>query len=215
MKVSPVISLSLLAGLSSAGCGMGGMKQATLLRDCSGGDASCLRLGPLAPLAVGAVFKPTVDAQLAGTTTPTLRLASADTGIVDIANGAMIGRAPGVTAVMIDVDSGVVFDFMHIWVAQPNAVTIERDSGERVADALDLVPGEEVKLHPAVWHDGQRLEGASSLTWTLACDGPCPVALMRDGSPDRRRLRAQQVGKATVVIAGLGLEERLAVEVMP
>jgi hypothetical protein len=211
MNLFPVISLSLLA----AACGAGGMRQATLLRDCSASDASCMRLGPLAPLAVGAVFRPTIDAQLAGTTTPTLRLASADAGIIEVANGALIGRAPGVAAVLMDVDNGVVFDFMHIWVAQPTHVTIERDTGERVAEQLDLVAGEEVKLHPAVWHDGQRLEGAASLAWTLHCDGECPVALMRDGSPHRRRLRAQRTGKATIVIAGLGIEERVGVEVMP
>src|SRR5688572_20507837 len=78
-RMRPFLSL-----LAVAGCGMGGMKQATILRDCSGGDAACLRLGPLAPLAVGAVFQPRVDTQLPGTTTPTLGFTTADPAIVDV-----------------------------------------------------------------------------------------------------------------------------------
>jgi hypothetical protein len=179
----------------------------------------------LKPLAVGAVFHPDVAIEIPGTTAPSLTLASADPGIVGVDAGGLIGRAPGVSAVTITVDTGTIVDFIHVWVAQPTAVTFERprvtdspsaerEDGERVAEAIQLVAGEDIRLHPALWDRTQRLEGASALEWSLECDGPCPAALLRDGTPQRRRLRAQRPGKASLVIAGLGLRETLAVEVV-
>ena len=203
-----------LVPLALAGCAMGGMKQATLHRECGAGDPNCKRIGPLAPIAVGATFQPDVRVDIAGTTAPGLHLTSADAGVVAVDGAGLVGRAPGVSAVTIAVDSGVVVDFIHVWVAQPTAVTIERENGERVAGALQLVADEDVRLQPALWNRMQRLEGASALDWSLDCAGSCPVALLRDGTPHRRRLRAQRPGKATIVVAGLGLTEKLEVEVV-
>jgi hypothetical protein len=196
--------------------GGGGLGQAAMKRDCAAGDPSCKRVGPLAPLAVGARFQPEVAIDLDGTTAPALALSSAAPGIIEVENGALVGRAPGVSAVVIAVDSGMIVDFMHVWVAEATAITVERD-GERISGGIGLVAGEEMKLSPALWHKAQRLEGLSSLEWKVECADPasCPIALLRDGTPSRRRLRAQRPGKATVVIAGLGVSEKLDVEVMP
>jgi hypothetical protein len=208
-------SILLVSLIPLTACGGGGLGQATLLRECASGDAGCHRVGPLKPLAVGAVFHPDVAIEIPGTTAPSLSLASADPGIVGVDAGGLIGRAPGVSAVTITVDTGTIVDFIHVWVAQPTAVTFERDDGERVTEAIQLVAGEDIRLHPALWDRTQRLEGTSALEWSLECDGPCPAALLRDGTPQRRRLRAQRPGKASLVIAGLGLRETLAVEVVP
>jgi hypothetical protein len=210
--------MHLMIPLLLPACAGGALGQSTMKRDCAAGDASCKRVGPLAPLAVGARFQPEVAIDLDGTTAPVLALASAVPGIVDIDNGALVGRGPGVSAVTIAVDSGMIVDFVHVWVAEATAVTVERD-GERVTGAIGMVAGEEMKLAPALWHRAQRLEGLSSLEWTVDCGGgkadACPIALLRDGTPSRRRLRAQRPGKATIVIAGLGVSEKLDVEVMP
>jgi hypothetical protein len=208
---APLLSLVLA---SLAGCGAGAMRQAALHRECGAADPNCHRIGPLSPIAVGASFQPDVRVEIPGTTAPGLHLASTDASVVSVDGGALVGRAPGVSAVTIAVDSGVVVDFVHVWVAQPTAITLERDGGERIAGTVQLVAGEDLKLSPALWNRAQRLEGASALDWSIDCAGACPVALLRDGTPHRRRLRAQRPGKATITIAGLGLRETLDVEVV-
>jgi hypothetical protein len=212
MNPPPRLLLLTLLGACASG---GALRQTAVARDCGTNDPGCHRIGPLAPLAVGAVFRPDVAVELPGTTAPALTLASVDQRVLDVVDGALVGVGPGVSAVTIAVDTGAVVDFIHVWVATPTAVTLQREGGERVETAIQLVAGEDLKLVPALWNRGQRLEGASSVEWSLECEAACPAALLRDGSPHRRRLRAQRPGKATLVVAGLGVRATLAVEVVP
>src|SRR5689334_16803535 len=98
------------------GCAMGGaLHQATMVGQCAKDDAACSRKGPLAPLAVGAHFFPEVDTDVAGTTTPNLRLESAEPSIVAVVDGALVAKQPGAAAVLISTDDGSVIDFIHVW----------------------------------------------------------------------------------------------------
>ena len=77
--------ISLLC-FALAGCAMGGaLHQATLVGQCAPADEACSRRHPQAPLAIGTRFYPDVSTEVAGTTTPSLRLESAVPGILAVA----------------------------------------------------------------------------------------------------------------------------------
>jgi hypothetical protein len=203
-----------LACLPLAGCAMGGaMHQATLVGQCAADDVACSRRHPQAPIAVGTHFYPDVSTELAGTTTPNLRLESAAPGIVAVEDGALVARSPGASAVLISTDDGSIVDFVHVWVAPVTKVTLARRDGERIAGAIALAVGEDVTLVPALWNGAQRLSGEGEARWTASTAGP--IAILRDGSADRRRLRARTPGKTTISIALGDIQASVDVEVVP
>lgn len=197
-----------------AGCGLGGaMHQATLVGQCAGDDAACSRRHPQAPIAIGAHFYPEVSTELAGTTTPNLRLESAAPDIVAVEDGALVGRKAGASAVLISTDDGSVVDFVHVWVAPITKITLARRDGERIANTIALAIGEDVTLVPALWNGAQRLSGEGDVQWSV--DTGAAIAILRDGSPDRRRLRARAPGKATVTVALGDITTVVDLEVVP
>jgi hypothetical protein len=197
----------------TTGCAMGGaMHQATLVGQCAEGDAACSRRHPLAPLAIGAHFYPEVATEVAGTSTPSLRLESAAPDVLDVDGGALVARRAGTSAVLISTDDGSVVDFVHVWVAPVTAVTVARRDGERIAGPIALAVGEDVTLEPALWGGAQRLAGTADVAWTASDDSP--ISILRDGSPDRRRLKARAPGKATITIALGDAKTSIEVEVV-
>jgi hypothetical protein len=205
--------LSCLALLLS-GCAMSGaMRQATLVGQCAEGDAACSRRHPQAPLAVGTRFYPEVSASIEGSTTPSLVLESAAPDVVSVDGGALVARRPGAAAVLISTDDASVVDFVHVWVAPVTHLTLMRRDGDRVDGAIGLAVGEDVALTPALWHGAQRLAGAADVAWTVSSEGT--VSVLRDGSPDRRRLRARAPGRATITVALGDASASVDVEVVP
>jgi hypothetical protein len=203
-----------LVCLLLAGCAMGGaMHQATLVGQCAADDVACSRRHPQAPIAVGTHFYPDVSTELAGTTTPNLMLESAVPGIVAVEDGALVARSPGASAVLISTDDGSIVDFVHVWVAPITKVTLARRDGERIASAIALAVGEDVTLVPTLWNGAQRLSGDGEARWTAATEGP--IAILRDGSPSRRRLRARAPGKTTITVALGDIKASVDVEVVP
>ena len=197
-----------------SGCAMGGaMHQATLVGQCAENDAACSRRHPLAPLALGARFHPDVSAEIAGTSTPSLRLESAAPDILSVEAGDLVAKQPGAAAVLISTDDGSVVDFEHVWVAPVTHITLSRRDGERVEGSLGLAVGEDVTIDPALWNGAQRLAGDSDLTWTVSDDHA--VSVLRDGSASRRRLRARAPGKTTITVALGEAKATLDVEVVP
>jgi hypothetical protein len=206
-------TLPLFLLLPAAGCAMGGaMKQATLVGQCAEGDVACSRRHPQAPLAVGTRFYPDVSAEIAGSTTPSLRLDSAAPDVLAVDDGALVARAPGASAVLISTDDGAVVDFVHVWVAPVTRIILARRDGDRIAGAVGLAVGEDVTLAPSLWNQAQRLAGDADATWTVSDDSV--VSLLRDGSSDRRRLRARAPGKATVTVALGAVHTSVDVEVV-
>ncbi|MBA3458248.1 MAG: hypothetical protein H0T42_34520 [Deltaproteobacteria bacterium] len=197
-----------------AGCGAGGaMRQATIVGQCAADDAACSRRHPMAPLAIGTRFHPDISTEIAGTTTPTLILDSADPHVLAIEDGALLAKHPGASAVMISTDNGSVIDFIHVWVAPITKITFARRDGDRIESAIGLTVGEDVTLVPTLWNGAQRLAGSSDATWTVDAEGA--LAVLRDGSADRRRLRARAPGKATVTVALGDAKASFDVEVVP
>lgn len=189
------------------------MRQATIVGQCSADDAACSRRHPMAPLAIGTRFYPDVATEIAGSTTPTLLLHSADPSVLAVEDGALLAKQPGASAVLISTDDGAVVDFVHIWVAPITKITLARRDGDRIEGAIGLTVGEDVTLVPTLWNGAQRLAGSSDATWTVDAEGA--LAVLRDGSADRRRLRARAPGKATVTVALGDAKASFDVEVLP
>jgi len=192
------------------------MHQATLVGQCAADDVACSRRHPQAPIAIGTRFYPEVSTEVSGTTTPTLRLESAAPDVIAVEDGALVARKAGASAVLLSTDDGSVVDFVHVWVAPATRLSLSRRDGDRISGAVALAVGEDLTLVPALWNGAQRLSGAGDLQWTAS--GPAdaaPVAILRDGSPDRRRLRARTPGKTTVTVALGELATTIDLEVVP
>ena len=190
----------------------GALHQATMVGQCAKDDAACSRKGPLAPLAVGAHFFPEVDTDVAGTTTPNLRLESAEPSIVEVVDGALVAKQPGASAVLISTDDGSVIDFIHVWVSPVTSMTLQRRDGERIADTVGLAMGEDITLVPSLFNGAQKLAGNADVVWTSSSDA---VSILRDGSPDRRRIKAHAPGKSTLTVALGDAKTSIDVEVLP
>jgi len=196
-----------------AGCAMGGaMHQATLVGQCAAEDVACSRRHPQAPLAIGTRFYPEVSTELAGTTTPNLRLESASPDVVAVEDGALVARKQGASAVLISTDDGSVVDFVHVWVAPVTKITLARRDGDRIGTAIGLAVGEDITIQPALWNGAQRLSGDGDAEWTVTSTST--LSVLRDGSPDRRRLRARAPGKATVTVAIGDTKQSVEIEVV-
>jgi hypothetical protein len=189
------------------------MHQASLVGQCSADDTACSRRHPLAPIAIGARFHPEVETSMAGTSTPNLRLESAADDVLAVENGALVAKAPGTSAVLISTDDGSVVDFVHVWVAPVTEISLMRRDGDRLAGTVGLVVGEDLTVQPALWNGAQRLAGDADVAWTSSNDAA--VTVLRDGSSDRRRLRARAPGKATLTVALGEAKTSIDVEVVP
>jgi hypothetical protein len=201
------------------GCAGGAFHQATLVHDCKPGDANCHRAVPAAPLAVGATLRPTVEVDVAGSLMPVVALRSSREDIIEIVDGALVAKQPGLAAVLIGSSDGTVLDFQHVWVARPTAIVVERPSPvgagvEEIAGPVELVTGEQLMLTSSLLATSQRLAGEGDMAWTVAGDSDA-IALLRDGSSGRRRLVARHAGTAHVTVAALGLTTTVDVEVVP
>ena len=204
----------VIIAFALGGCAMGGaMNQATLVGQCAENDAACSRRHPLAPLAIGAHFHPEVTGEIAGSTVPNLRLESAEPDVVAVEGSDLVARNPGASAVLISTDDGSVVDFVHVWVAPVTQITLSRRDGERLAGTVGLAVGEDVTIEPALFNGAQKLAGEADVTWTVSDDHT--VAVLPDGSLDRRRLRARAPGKSTVTVALGDTKTTLDIEVVP
>jgi hypothetical protein len=189
------------------------MHQATLVGQCAAGDAHCSRKAPLAPLAIGSRFYPEVSTEIAGTSTPNLRLESAEPGVLAVEEGVLVAKSAGTSAVLITTDDGSVVDFVHIWVAPVTQITLARRDGERITGAIGLAVGEDVTLVPSLFNGAQKLSGDSAAVWSV--DNNAPLVVLQDGSSDRRRLRARAPGKTKVTVALGAATATIDVEVVP
>lgn len=195
------------------------MRQATLvggvsaLGSCGKDDAACSRRAPLAPLAIGSRFYPEVSTEIAGTSTPSLRLESAEPDVLAVDGGALVAKQAGTSAVLISTDDGSVVDFIHVWVAPVTHIALARRDGERIAGSLGLAVGEDVTLVPSLFSGAQKLAGDPDAQWTV--DNDATLTVLRDGSADRRRLRARAPGKAKVTVALGDATASIDVEVVP
>ena len=180
---------------------------------CATDDAACSRRHPVAPIAIGARFHPEVEADLAGSTTPSLHIESAAPDVISVEGDTLVAHKPGASAILISTDDGSVVDFVHMWVAPVTSISLARRDGDRLVAAVALAIGEDVTIVPGLWNGVQRLGGDADVQWTSS--NPAALEILRDGSSDRRRLRARAAGKTTVTIALGEKTTSIDVEVVP
>jgi len=117
---------------------------------------------------------------------------------------------------MMATEDGAVLDFTHVWVAPVTRISLARRDGERIAGAVGLTVGEDLTLVPTLWNGTQKLSGDGAVQWSV--DHADTLAVLKDGSADRRRLRARAAGTATITVALVGAQAAQAavdVEVLP
>lgn len=200
-----------LAALCAA-CSTGALGQGALHE--GSGDAA----EPLAaPVAVGARITPDVRVTTPGAAAPVHDLLSVRPDILEARGHELVGRAPGVTAVLIREPGGSVIDLLHVWVARPSHLIVHRvtpdgdDLGE-LRDELDLLVGDAVLLSPRVHAGPQRLIGSAEAEWRV--DPPGAAVVLRDGVVERRRVVAREAGSATLSIRMLGKSTRVRLSVI-
>lgn len=208
MRVLPVLALTF----AEACAGPGAMHQATIMGQCAADDAACSRRHPVAPIAIGARFHPEVEAAIDGTTTPNLHVESAAPTVLAVEGDTLVAKQVGASAVLISTDDGSVVDFVHMWVAPVTGISLARRDGDRLATGVGLAVGEDLTIAPGLWNGVQRLAGDADLQWSSS--NPAALEILRDGSPDRRRLRARAPGKTTVTVALGELKTSIDVEVV-
>lgn len=190
-------SALLLLTSTLVGCGSMAMGQGAMSTS-NADDAKELN----APLAVGAAIQPDINLSLKGTAMPTLLLTSGRPDVVADEGGQLIGRAPGISAILVTTKEGVVLDFYHLWVEQASRATLHRsyadgrDMGE-LREGLDLMVGEATVLTPKVFYEAQELAGTLDGEWRVE---PDIAAVLREGVGQRRRLVARTPGEATLTV---------------
>ena len=180
---------------------------------CAADDAACSRRHPVAPIALGTRFHPEIEVDIAGTTTPNLHIESALPDVLAVDGDALVANKPGASAVLISTDDGSIVDFTQMWVAPITNISLARRDGDRLNSGVGLAIGEDLTIAPGLWNGVQRLSGEANLTWTSS--NPGAVEILRDGSSDRRRLRAHALGKTTVTVALGEMKTSIEVEVVP
>jgi hypothetical protein len=170
-----------------------------------------------APLAVGGEVRPAFQMSVAGSTPPPTHLVSARSDVILVRDGVLVGQSPGVAAVLVAMPDETVVDFLHVWVEAANRIDVHGIDGSGadlgpLTDALDMVPGERMRLVPHAYAGAEQLAGVAPATWTV--DPPIAVVL-REGLPNRVTLLARTAGTADVRVAMAGVTSHLQLKVIP
>jgi hypothetical protein len=178
---------------------------------CGPNDQACLESGLNAPIAVGARISPSISMGISGSATPEIRLMSARPDVLSAIDDSLVARSAGVSAVLISTKDGVVLDFIHVWTAVANRISLEMLGPDHsklgeLTDTLELMVGESVFVTPAIYGGVQRLAGSAETEWELDQN---VASIHRDGAPGRRRLVARSPGRTTVRVRTLGLESTI------
>ena len=195
-------ALASLVAVCLSGCATGGMGQSTI-QEGHGAGKRALN----APIAVGAVLVPEVVVETPGGSAPVHQLFSVRPDVVEARGNELVGKSPGVSAILIREQSGIVIDLLHISVAKASHLSLHRltvdgtDLGELRED-VELLVGDAIVLSPRVYAGPQRLTGSAASDWRV--DPPEVARVLKDGVPDRRRVVAAAPGTATLSIETLG-----------
>lgn len=193
----------------------GALENSNWATECSPTDFACVTAGLSGPVAVGGVVPLSVDVDVLGSSTPTVTLLSADPTVLKASGTEVVGQAPGLAALILLAANDQAIDFLHVSVAAPNRLGLHRRDGGlelgEIVEEIQMVSGDEMVLEVAPYLDSQRLLGKGTSEWST---GP-NVTLLRDGSPERRRVVARTPGEEDITVRAFGFEKTLHVEVLP
>lgn len=204
-------SLVLLIGCAAPA---GALDQSSVGTECSPTDFACVTSGLNGPIAVGGVLPLAIDLDTQGTSGSSVSLMSADPAVLKAAGTEVIGASPGVAALVM-LAEGRAVDFLHVYVAEPNRLGLHRRDGGlelgEILEDVELLVGDEMIVDVEPYKDSQRLLGNQNTTWV---SGP-EIAMLRDGSPGRRRVVARSAGETDLVVGAFGFEKTLHIVVLP
>jgi hypothetical protein len=205
-----LLTLSVLAG-----CASGAMGQVST-ETGAGTDKGALLSSLDAPLAVGGDVRPALHTDIKGSSGPPLHFVSARPDVVEVRDGLLVGKSPGMSAVLVAIGSNTVVDFIHVWVAAVDRIDVHRvdgggtDNGP-LTEPIDLVTGEEMRLVPHAYAGSSPLVGVATSTWSVEP----PIALvLREGLPNRVRLVATAPGTADLKVTMLGTSSHIKLTVV-
>lgn len=211
MKVNYLIGLfALCTGCSGA---MGQVAPATAADTADKGSlASTLN----APLAVGGEVRPALRFDFQGSAAPPTHLISARPDVLAIKDGLLVGRAPGMSAVLVALDGDTVVDFLHVWVKAADRIEVHGiDAGGSdlgpLTEPIELVVNDTVRLVPHAYGGSERLIGVATSSFVVE---PPIAMVLREGLPNRVRLVARTPGSAQVKVTMLGTTSTLALKVI-
>jgi hypothetical protein len=206
-------ALALLVPLT-AGCGSAVGQVSTYATGAV--DKGSLSSALDAPLAVGGDVRPALHFDLRGSAAPSTHLLSARPDVVEVRNGLLVGKSPGMSAVLVAMDGDVVVDFLHVWVKAADHIEvhgIDTASGDMgaVSEPIELVVGDGMHFSPHAYAGSEQLIGVGASSWVV--DPPIAVVL-REGLPNRVHLVAKTPGTADVKVTMLGATTHLTVKVI-
>lgn len=219
MRNHPIVFFALLlcAFPACAQGSAGALGQTQSSAACPPSDLVCAVAGIDAPIAKGAILPIDVTVTSEGTTTPPLSLVSANPAIFTIDEGRLLGIAPGLATMLVTTEGDLVVDFLHVWVAEADAVRLHRKTQAGLETApmpasMQLLVGDELTIVAAPHKGGQRLLGDIGATFTA---DPAIVKILDEGVPGSRRVVAQAPGKTTFTAEALGITVSTELEVLP
>lgn len=199
-----------------AGCAgdSGALGNTTVSPECAPTDFACVTAGLDGPVAVGGVLPLSIDVDALGTSSAAMSLMSGDPRIIKTAGTEIVGLQPGVAALVM-LSEGAAVDFLHVYVAAPNRVGLQRiEDGlvrQELTDQIELLVGDELIVEVAPYKDSQRLLGHATTTWNAGA----PLTLLKDGVPARRRVVARTAGETDITVTSFGFTKTLHVAVLP
>jgi hypothetical protein len=213
-SASPLLPFLVLAvGCSTSGA----LGQTDTSASCPPSDLHCAVSGINAPIAKGATLPIEVTVTSNGATTPPLSFVSANTDLFTIDDARIHGLKPGLASMLITTQGDVVVDFLHVWIAEADAVRLHRvtESGAETApmpSSMQMLVGDEITLVAAPHKGPQRLLG--DLDAVFDAD-PQVVKVLDEGVPGSRRIVASAPGETIFTAEALGIEVQVALEVLP
>ena len=212
--------LSLLLSASLVACATdspGALEQAGFRVGCGADDDSCPVSGLDAPLAVGARQHVEIDLQIPGSFSPSAPLVSLAPEIITTQGRELVAQDEGMCAILLVDQAGQVLDFIHLWTAQADGLSLHLLSDQgldlgRVERNIQMAVGESLRLMPLPQQGELPLLGRfADSQWTLEGEA---LQLLDEGLGEHRRLRAQQSGSASLQVTAGGLAVALTVEVL-
>lgn len=203
------------AALFGAGCGEGALHVAVATAETCAPGADCTHAGFDAPVAVGAVVHPEFQTKLAGSAGAGFRFVSASPDVLDVDGGDVVGKSPGLSALLLVTDGETVVDFLHVWVKAATKVRVAatapgREKATITSGPIELLVGDAIFVSAELTADGQRLIGAAPSEWE-ADEGV--LSVLREGNEGHRRVVALHPGSTSLRVTTLGLENEIDVVV--
>jgi hypothetical protein len=196
----------------------GGLGQVDVAPECGALSQACIGQGLDAPIVLGSSLELLVSYRVPGTSGPPTTIASADRDVIEV-EGATTLRAvgEGMSALLFVGPEGEVMDILHVWVAPPSNLRIQRytEAGDllgQVQTMSQLLVGDEIFVAVEPYTNGQALLGNFAMQYTSSSSA---VAIVPDPVAAWYRVVAREPGMATVSFAALGQTAAWQIEVLP